>query len=89
MPRDIGIDELDRLVSAGAQLIEVLPAVEFDEEHLPGAIDVVVMDERGIVVGPRAPSFEVPKSPQLWRTSRSSARPRFVPMSRAMRYGSE
>ena len=40
MPRDIGIDELDRLLSAGANLIEVLPAAEFDEEHLPGAINL-------------------------------------------------
>ena len=40
MARDIGIDELDRLLSAGAQLIEVLPTAEFDEEHLPGAINL-------------------------------------------------
>jgi rhodanese-related sulfurtransferase len=40
VPRDIGIDELDHLLSAGAQLIEVLPAAEFDEEHLPEAINL-------------------------------------------------
>jgi rhodanese-related sulfurtransferase len=27
-----------RLVAAGAQLVEVLPADEYDAEHLPGAI---------------------------------------------------
>lgn len=40
MPRDIGIEELDRLLAASAQLVEVLPAAEFGEEHLPGAINV-------------------------------------------------
>jgi rhodanese-related sulfurtransferase len=28
------------LVSQGAQLIEVLPKVEYEEEHLPGAINI-------------------------------------------------
>jgi rhodanese-related sulfurtransferase len=31
-------DEVRRLVEAGAQLVEVLPRDEYDEEHLPGAI---------------------------------------------------
>jgi hypothetical protein len=30
-------DEVRRLVEAGAQLVEVLPRDEFDDEHLPGA----------------------------------------------------
>ena len=29
-----------RLVAQGAQLVEVLPAAEYDEEHLPGAINI-------------------------------------------------
>jgi phage shock protein E len=35
----IGIDrdKVRRLIDAGAQLIEVLPAREFEEDHLPGA----------------------------------------------------
>jgi len=33
-------DEVRRLVEAGAQLVEVLPRDEFDEEHLPGAISL-------------------------------------------------
>jgi MerR family transcriptional regulator, copper efflux regulator len=33
-------DEVRRLVEAGAQLVEVLPWDEFDDEHLPGAISL-------------------------------------------------
>jgi phage shock protein E len=39
MPTPIERDEVRRLVAAGAQLVEVLPAAEF-EEHLPGAINI-------------------------------------------------
>lgn len=37
MPIAIGRAELQGLVEAGAQLVEVLPKDEYDEEHLPGA----------------------------------------------------
>jgi rhodanese-related sulfurtransferase len=30
--------DVQRLVEAGAQLEEVLPRAEYDEEHLPGAV---------------------------------------------------
>ncbi len=30
-------DQLQRLVAQGAQLVEVLPADEYKEDHLPGA----------------------------------------------------
>ena len=30
-------DQLQDLVKRGAQLLEVLPAPEYDEDHLPGA----------------------------------------------------
>ncbi len=40
LPTDIGLDGLRRLIDAGAQLVEVLPHREFEEEHLPGAINV-------------------------------------------------
>lgn len=36
----IGRDELQRLLAAGAQLVEVLPPAEYEEEHLPGAINI-------------------------------------------------
>ena len=40
MPTAIDRDEVQRLIPAGAQLVEVLPAAEFEEEHLPGAINI-------------------------------------------------
>ena len=40
MPVPIDRTQLQRLVSEGAQLIEVLPAEEYAEEHLPGAINL-------------------------------------------------
>jgi rhodanese-related sulfurtransferase len=40
MPTDIEIDGVQRLGRQGAQLVEVLPRDEYDEEHLPGAISV-------------------------------------------------
>lgn len=33
-------DQLKELVSAGAQLVEVLPADEYKEDHLPGASSI-------------------------------------------------
>jgi rhodanese-related sulfurtransferase len=38
MPERVDRDEVRRLVDKGAQLVEVLPSPEFEEEHLPGAI---------------------------------------------------
>jgi rhodanese-related sulfurtransferase len=40
MPQHIERERLAELVKAGAQLVEVLPANEYDEEHLPGAINI-------------------------------------------------
>ncbi len=40
MPKEIDREELRRMVAAGAQLVEVLPAEEFAEDHLPGAISL-------------------------------------------------
>jgi len=38
VPKGIDRNEVQRLLSEGAQLVEVLPREEYDEEHLPGAI---------------------------------------------------
>ena len=38
MPTPIGRRDLTDLVEAGAQLVEVLPQEEYDQEHLPAAI---------------------------------------------------
>jgi len=40
MPQDIDREDLRRLVDQGAQLVEVLPAKEYAEDHLPGAINL-------------------------------------------------
>jgi rhodanese-related sulfurtransferase len=40
MPTRIDRDEVQRLLTEGAQLVEVLPSAEFEEEHLPGAINI-------------------------------------------------
>jgi rhodanese-related sulfurtransferase len=40
MPTAIDREEVQRLVAAGAQLVEVLPAVESKAEHLLGAISI-------------------------------------------------
>lgn len=32
--------EVRRLLDRGAQLVEVLPSEEYEEEHLPGAINI-------------------------------------------------
>jgi len=41
MPRSIDRNELQRLLAEQqAQLVEVLPAAEYADEHLPGAISI-------------------------------------------------
>ncbi len=40
MPKQVDRVELRRMVAAGAQLVEVLPAEEYAEDHLPGAISI-------------------------------------------------
>ncbi|MGH2676542.1 MAG: rhodanese-like domain-containing protein [Actinomycetota bacterium] len=40
MPRMIERQELRRLLKENAQLVEVLPTEEYEEEHLPGAINI-------------------------------------------------
>ena len=50
MPTPIDRDHLRRLRDGGAQLVEVLPAEEYAEEHLPGAVNVPLkrLDGRGV-----------------------------------------
>jgi rhodanese-related sulfurtransferase len=40
MPTAIFRDDLHKLLEDGAQLIDVLPREEYEEEHLPGAISL-------------------------------------------------
>jgi rhodanese-related sulfurtransferase len=38
MVKQVHRDEVRRLAANGAQLVEVLPQAEYEDEHLPGAI---------------------------------------------------
>lgn len=40
MPTSIFRNEVRELLGDGAQLVEVLPSEEYEEEHLPGAINI-------------------------------------------------
>jgi rhodanese-related sulfurtransferase len=40
VPQEVTREELQQLVERGAQLVEVLPAKEYEEDHLPGAINL-------------------------------------------------
>ena len=40
MPTPIDRHQVQRLLAEGAQLVEVLPAAEYEDEHLPGAINI-------------------------------------------------
>jgi rhodanese-related sulfurtransferase len=40
MARSIERDEVQRLMGQGAQIVDVLPAREYAEDHLPGAVNL-------------------------------------------------
>ncbi|HEX6348867.1 MAG TPA: rhodanese-like domain-containing protein [Candidatus Dormibacteraeota bacterium] len=40
MPRRVDREEVQRLLAAGAQLVEVLPKEDFEERHLRGALNL-------------------------------------------------
>jgi rhodanese-related sulfurtransferase len=40
MAGNIERDELRRRIAAGVQLVDVLPAEEYEAQHLPGAISI-------------------------------------------------
>ena len=40
MGRSIDRDEVRRLMEHGAQIVDVLPTREYDEDHLPGAVNL-------------------------------------------------
>lgn len=43
MPSPINREEVQRLLAEeGAQLVEVLPEAEYEDEHLPGAINIAL-----------------------------------------------
>jgi rhodanese-related sulfurtransferase len=44
MPVDVDRHQVRRLVEEGAQLVEVLPRSEFEEDHLPGAVNLPLVN---------------------------------------------
>jgi rhodanese-related sulfurtransferase len=40
MPTSIDRDDVQRLLGQGAQLVDVLPAQEYHDQHLPGAVSI-------------------------------------------------
>ena len=40
MPTRIDREQVQKLTANGAQLVEVLPPEEYEDEHLPGAINI-------------------------------------------------
>jgi rhodanese-related sulfurtransferase len=40
MPTRIRLADMKRLIDEGAQVVEVLPAEEYEEEHLPRAVNI-------------------------------------------------
>jgi rhodanese-related sulfurtransferase len=56
--REIDRREVQRLMGAGAQIVEVLPKSEYDEDHLPGAIHLPlrrIETDAGAVLDPHRP----------------------------------
>ncbi len=44
MPIAVTRDEVQRLLAAGAQLVDVLPADEYTAEHIAGAVNLPLKD---------------------------------------------
>jgi rhodanese-related sulfurtransferase len=40
MPQGVDRDEVQRLIEAGAQVVDVLSPATYAEEHIPGAINI-------------------------------------------------
>jgi rhodanese-related sulfurtransferase len=58
MPREVFRDEVQRLVTEGVQLVEVLPTKAYEEGHLPGAVNLPLRRlsrERGAALRPDQP----------------------------------
>jgi rhodanese-related sulfurtransferase len=54
MPEAVTFDRVRRLLDEGAQLVEVLPRREYEEQHLPGAAAIPLKElDAGTVSGLR------------------------------------
>jgi len=52
-------DDLQRLIEAGATLVEVLPEKEYSEEHIPGAINIPLKMLRREIVSSLVPDHPI------------------------------
>jgi rhodanese-related sulfurtransferase len=50
MPETIDLDGVKRLVSEGAQVLDVMSRAEYEDSHLPGAIHITLkeLDEQAV-----------------------------------------
>jgi rhodanese-related sulfurtransferase len=58
MPTQIDFAQLERLLAENAQLVEALPAKEYEEGHLPGAVGLPLKQltaERAALLDPARP----------------------------------
>jgi rhodanese-related sulfurtransferase len=59
VPTPVDRQHVQELIAAGAQIVEVLPAAEYEEEHLPGAINLPLKQLNGDTVRRLDPSLPV------------------------------
>ncbi len=59
MPIEVTRDEVQRLLAAGAQLVDVLPADEYTAEHIAGAVNLPLKDLNRETVAKLAPNRPV------------------------------
>jgi rhodanese-related sulfurtransferase len=48
-------EDVQRLLGEGAQLVEVLPADEYEDEHLPGAVSIPLKELASAHLDPARP----------------------------------
>jgi rhodanese-related sulfurtransferase len=50
MPKQIHRDDVRRMVAGGVLLVEALPREDYEEEHLPGAVNIPLkaLDEQAV-----------------------------------------
>jgi len=59
MPSAIDTDDVSRMLDDGVTVVEVLPKGAYDEEHLPGARNIPLIELRDAMVGDLDPAAPV------------------------------
>lgn len=60
MPENVGREEVQRLISEGGQVVEVLPPEEYEERRVAGAVNIPLEE-----LGDRAPRELDPSRPVI------------------------